>query len=29
MEAHFDVERRRGHLINYLEDKFLISFPKI
>ena len=28
MEARFDAERMRGHLINCLENKFLIQFPK-
>ena len=28
MEARFDVERMRGHLINCLENKFLMPFPK-
>ena len=26
MEARFDVKRMRGHLINCLENKFLILF---
>ena len=29
MEACFDVERMRGHLINCLENKFLILFSKV
>ena len=29
MEAHFDVERLRGHLINCLKNKVLIPFPKV
>ena len=29
MKKRFDVERMREHLINCLENKFLIPFPKI
>ena len=29
VKKHFDVERMREHLINCLENKFLIPFPKI
>ena len=29
MEARFDVGRMRGHLSNCLENKVLISFPKV
>ena len=29
VEVHFDVERMRGHLIDCLENTFLIPFPKV
>ena len=29
MEARFDVERMRGHLIISLENKVVIKFPKV
>ena len=29
VQAHFDMERMRGHFINCLENKFLIPFPRV
>ena len=29
LEVRFDMERMWGHLINFLENKFLIPFPKV